>query len=120
MDEITYKDLTKEQLANLKERYVDSRVTGMSESELRDFVSEVLALQVLGTVGSQEEAEVWQEMKYYFEESFELHVKEVVQVKGGKQKHISVEKEQLQERLAILERRRKEDRNFHEDMWDDS
>ena len=50
----------------------------MSENELRKFVKEVLELQVRGTVGSEEEREVWKEMKDYFKDDFEKKIQEVV------------------------------------------
>ena len=48
---ISFKDLTKAQLDALKDLYIDSRVDSMSEIYLRNFVKEVLDLQVRGTIG---------------------------------------------------------------------
>ena len=80
---ISFKDLTKAQLDALKDLYIDSRVGSMSEIELRKFVKEVLELQVRGTVGNQEEKEVWKEMKEHFEENFEEKIKAVIKSKNS-------------------------------------
>ena len=70
-EEITFKDLNKHQLEVLKETYIKSRLEMMNESDLRKFVKEVLELQVNGTVGNEEEKEIWKEMKEYFKGDFE-------------------------------------------------
>ena len=69
--EITFKDLTTSQLNALKELFIESRVDSMTEESLRAFVKEVLELQVTGTVGNEEEKEVWKEMRDHFKNDFE-------------------------------------------------
>ena len=90
---ISFKDLTKAQLDALKDLYIDSRVDSMSEVDLRKFVREVLDLQVRGTVGNEEEREVWKEMKEHFEENFEEKVKAVIKTKGSEEVVIPPEEE---------------------------
>ena len=114
---ISFKDLTKAQLDALKDLYIDSRVGSMSEIELRKFVKEVLDLQVRGTVGNEEEREVWKEMKEHFEESFEEKIKAVIKAKGSEEVVIPPEEEEFKKRLEVLEQRKKEKNETNVDMW---
>ena len=114
---ITFKDLTKAQLDALKDLYIDSRVDSMSEVDLRKFVKEVLDLQVRGTVGNEEEREVWKEMKDHFEENFEEKIKAVIKAKGSEEVVIPPEEEVFKKRLEVLEQRKKEERETNVDMW---
>ena len=116
---MNYKDLTKGQLEALKDIYMDRRVKGMSDIELRKFVREVLELQVRGTVGNTEEREVWKEMKDYFEEDFENQINEVIKSNTLEEVSISPEQEEFQKRLKVLEQRKAEQSEKTEDMWDD-
>ena len=114
---ITFKDLTKAQLDALKDLYIDSRVDSMSEVDLRKFVKEVLDLQVRGTVGNEEEREVWKEMKDHFEENFEEKIKAVIKAKGSEEVVIPPEEEEFKKRLEVLEQRKKEESETNVDMW---
>ena len=117
--EINFKDLNKVQLDTLKDVYIESRLNAMSEIELRKFAREVLDLQVRGTVGNEEEREVWKEMKDHFQDDFEHKIKEVVKVKGSEDITIEPEKEDFLKRLELLEQRQKEESKTNEDMWGD-
>ena len=44
MEELTYKDLSGNELDTLKDMYISSRVDSMTESDLRKFVKEIIAL----------------------------------------------------------------------------
>ncbi|KGG13018.1 MULTISPECIES: DUF7326 family protein [Prochlorococcus] len=116
-EEISFKDLTKPQLDALKQIYIDIRVESMSETELRKFAKEVIDLQVSGTVGNEEEREVWKEMKEYFDDEFEGKVKEVVKVKGLEERDSSDEEIEFKKRLDALEKRKSEKDDSNEDMW---
>ncbi len=116
-EEISFKDLTKAQLNALKDLYIESRVKTMSEVDLRKLVKEVLELQVRGTVGNEEEREVWKEMKEHFDESFKQKIKDVIKAKGSEEISIPTEKEEFQKRLEVLEQRKKEESKTNEDMW---
>ena len=118
-EEISYKDLKNSQLENLKEIYIDSRIQAMSEEDLRKFTREVLDIQIKGTVGNEEEREVWKEMKTHFKESFEEKIKEVLKVKGSEEEEISPEQKELQKRLELVEKRKKEKEAEVQDMWED-
>ena len=64
-EEINFKDLSKPELDNLKDLYVENRLSKMTESDLRSFVKGAIEDQIKGTVGNEEEKEVWLEMKDY-------------------------------------------------------
>ena len=116
-EEISFKDLTKAQLDALKDLYVDSRVESMSEVDLKKFAKEVLDLQVSGTVGNQEEREVWKEMKEHFDGNFEKKIKEVINIKGSEEVVISPQEEEFKKRLELLKNRKQEESKTHSDMW---
>jgi len=115
-EEISFKDLSKAQLNALKDLYIDERVESMSEVELRKFAREVLELQVRGTVGNEEEREVWKEMREYFNENFVHKIKDVIKTKG-KEERIPTEEEEFQKRLQVLGQRKQEENKTNEDMW---
>ena len=119
--EITFKDLSKVQLDTLKEIYIESRLEKMSEVDLRSFTREVLALQVGGTVGNEEEKEIWKEMQEHFEDEFPEKIKEVKKIKGGQDVNFDddIEQEDFKKRLEILEQRSKEESKKNNDMWND-
>ncbi len=116
-EEISYKDLSRSQLDALKELYVNSRLSSMDVNELRKVVKDVLELQVTGTVGNQEEREVWKEMKEHFNEKFEEKIKEVITAKNSQDTNIDPEEKELQKRLDVLEKRKQEEKESNEDMW---
>ena len=116
-ENITFKDLSKGQLNALKSLYVNTRVESMSTDDLRKFVKEVLELQVAGTVGNEEEKEVWKEMKDFFNESFDQKIKEIATVKDSEALTISPEQQEFQKRLEAIEQRKNEEINSNQDMW---
>ncbi len=115
--EISFKDLSKGQLEMLKELYIESRVIAMSDDELRQFVKEVLDLQVKGTVGNEEEKEIWQEMEKHFNEEFEKTIKKVINEKKIEDITIDHEQEDFKQRLELLEQRKVEESKKSADMW---
>ena len=118
-EEISFKSLTNLQLDALKEIYIESRLTQMSEIELRKCAREVLELQVQGTVGNEEEKEVWKDMKSHFADDFLRKIKEVIKAKGSKEISLDNEQEDFKKRLELLEQRKQEESQKTEDMWDD-
>ncbi len=115
-DEINYKNLTKYQLQQLKGIYIESRINKMTHEELKNFVKEVLDLQVNGTVGGDEEREVWKEMKDHFKDDFEIKLQHVINTNKN-QEIINPEQEEFLERLKILENRKNEEKETNTDMW---
>ena len=117
--EITFKDLSKEQLSALKELYIESRIKTMTELELKSFAKDVLDLQIHGTVGNEEEREVWKEMNNHFNDTFHSKIQEVIKVKKSNQVNLDEEQEDIQKRLELLEQRKATKNTKAEDMWND-
>ena len=118
-EEISFKDLSRDELDDLKDIYVLSRINKMVESELRLFVKEVLEVQIKGTVGNQEEKEAWDEMKEHFDVDFAMKIKEVKKTAGLDNQGLSSEEKEFEKRLDILEARKKEKKESSTDMWED-
>ena len=72
-----YSDLSKKQLENLKEFYVQKKVESMSHQELKEYVREIISHQVSDTIGKEEEMEAWREMTNFFGEQFEMIILEL-------------------------------------------
>ena len=119
MEEITYKDLTDNELDAIKDMYISSRVNSMSEKDLRLFVREIIIDQVKGTVGNAEEKEVWDEIKEQFKEDLSQKILEVKErfSKKPKLESKSPEEVEFDKRLSLL-KQQKEDKSS-EDMWED-
>tara|TARA_Y100001968_G_scaffold328204_1_gene374912 strand:+ start:383 stop:736 length:354 start_codon:yes stop_codon:yes gene_type:complete len=117
MEELTYKDLSKVELDNLKDIYASSKVDSMTESDLRKFVKEIIIDQVKGTVGNAEEKEVWDEIKDHF--SVDLS-KKILEVKNKCNKNRQTELKSQEEiefdrRLGLLKQQQEEKQS--NDMW---
>ena len=119
MEELTYKDLSQTELDTLKDIYISSKVNSMTETELRDFVKEIIIDQVKGTVGNAEEREAWEEIKDYFSEDLSDKIIEVKD-KCNKNRHVelkSQEQIEFDRRLGLLKQQQEEKQS--KDMWDD-
>ena len=114
-EEINFKDLSKTELDNLKDLYVENRLSKMSESELRSFVKGSIEDQIKGTVGNEEEKEAWLEMKNHFKDSFDARIISVMN--SHREKSISPEQTELDQRIELLEKRKEEKDTKVEDMW---
>jgi len=114
---IIYSDLSKNQLQNLKEYYIQTKVNSMSNEELREFVLEIISHQINDTIGKEEEMEAWIEMSDFFGEKFEIIILEM-QTKykdDGNLQDIEVDPHKL--RQDLLQRNSIEKEKV--DMWDD-
>ena len=74
---IIYSDLSKKQLENLKELYIQKKVESMSQQELKEYVLEIISHQINDTIGKEEEMEAWREMSDFFGEQFEIIILEI-------------------------------------------
>ena len=74
---IIYSDLSKKQLENLKELYVQKKIESMSHQELKEYVKDIISHQVNDTIGKEEEMEAWREMSDFFGEQFEIIILEI-------------------------------------------
>ena len=117
MEELTYKDLSEKELDTLKDIYISSRVNSMTESDLREFVKEIIIDQIKGTVGNAEEREAWEEIKEHFSEDLS---KKIIEVKEKCNKNHKVEQKSQEEiefdrRLGLLKQQQEDDSS--KDMW---
>ena len=114
---IIYSDLSKKQLENLKELYIQKKVESMSHQELRQYVLEIISHQINDTIDKEEEMEAWREMSDFFGEQFEINILEI-QTKYIDEKNVTeTEIDTQKQRIELLERN-----NFDQekkDMWDD-
>ena len=114
---LIFSDLSKKQLENLKELYIQKKVESMSHQELKQYVLEIISHQINDTIGKEEEMEAWKEMSDFFGEQFEINILEI-QTKYIDDKNVSeTEIDSQKQRIELLERN-----NFDQekkDMWDD-
>ena len=114
---IIYSDLSKRQLENLKELYIQKKVESMSHQELKQYVLEIISHQINDTIGKEEEMEAWREMSDFFGEQFEIIILEI-QTKYVEDKNIlETEIDPLKQRIELLERNNLDQEKT--DMWDD-
>ena len=112
-----YSDLTKKQLENLKEFYIQKKVESMSNQELKQYVLEIISHQINNTIGKEEEIEAWGEISDFFGEQFETVILEIQKKFSEDQKIFETEIDPQKQRLELLERNNlaKEKK----DMWND-
>ena len=112
-----YSDLSKNQLENLKELYVQKKIESMDHQELKEYVKDIISHQINDTIDKEEEMEAWREMSDFFGEQFEIVIQEI-QIKYIDDKNVfETEIDSQKQRIELLERN-----NFdHEkkDMLDD-
>ena len=114
---IFYSDLSKKQLANLKELYVQKKVDSMSHQELKQYVLEIISHQINETIGNEEEMEAWREMTDFFGEQFEIIILEI-QKKYIDDKNVTEKEIDSQsKRIELLKKNNLEQEK--KDMWDD-
>ena len=114
---ILYSDLSKKQLENLKELYIQKKVESMSHQELKQYVLEIISHQINDTIGKEEEIEAWREMSDFFGEQFEIIILEIQTKYNEGTNVIETEIDSQKQRIELLERN-----NFDQekkDMWDD-
>ena len=114
---LIYSDLSKKQLENLKELYIQKKVESMSHQELKQYVREIISHQVNNTIGKEEEMEVWKEMSDFFGEQFEIVILEI-QTKYIDHKNVlETEIDSQKQRMELLEKSNLDKEKT--DMWDD-
>ena len=114
---IIYSDLSKKQLENLKELYVQKKIESMSHQELKEYVRDIISHQVNDTIDKEEEMEAWREMSDFFGEQFEINILEIQTKYIDDKNVIETEIDSQKQRIELLERN-----NFEQDkkdMWDD-
>ena len=114
---LVYSDLSKKQLENLKEIYIQKKVESMSHQELKQYVLEIISHQINDTIGKEEEMEAWREMSDFFGEQFEIIILEIQAKYVNDKNVIETEIDSQKQRIELLEKN-----NFDQekkDMWDD-
>ena len=112
-----YSDLTKKQLENLKEFYIQKKVESMSHQELKQYVLEIISHQINDTIGREEEIEAWREISDFFGEQFESIILEIQTKYSEDVNEIHEEIDPQKKRIELLERNNLDLKN--KDMWDD-
>ena len=114
---LIYSDLSKKQLENLKELFVQKKVESMSHQELKQYVQEIISHQINDTIDKEEEMEAWREMSDFFGEQFEIVIQEI-QIKYNNDKNVlETEIDSQKQRIELLERNTLD--QGKKDMWDD-
>ena len=114
---IIYSDLSKKQLENLKELYIQKKVESMSHQELKQYVLEIISHQINDTIGKEEEMEAWKEMSDFFGEQFEINILEIQTKYIDDKNLIETEIDSKKQRIELLERNNLDQEK--KDMWDD-
>ena len=114
---IIYTDLSKKQLENLKELYIQKKVESMSHEELKQYVLEIISHQINDTIGKEEEMEAWREMSDFFGEQFEINILEIQRKYIDEKNVIETEIDSQKQRIELLERNNLDQEK--KDMWDD-
>ena len=114
---IIYSDLSKKQLENLKELYIEKKIESMSHQELKQYVLEIISHQINDTIGKEEEIEAWREMSDFFGEQFEIIILEIQTKYIDDKNVIETEIDSQKQRIELLERNNLDQEK--KDMWDD-
>ena len=114
---ITYSDLSKKQLENLKELYIQKKVESMSHQELKEYVLEIISHQINDTIGKEEEMEAWREMSDFFGEQFEIIILEIQSKYIDDKNVLETEIDPQKQRIELLENSTLDQEKT--DMWDD-
>ena len=112
-----YSDLSKKQLENLKEFYIQKKIESMSNQELKQYVLEVISHQINNTIGKEEEIEAWREMSDFFGEQFEVIILELQTKYIDGKNALETEIDPQKQRVELIEKN-----NINQekkDMWDD-
>ena len=112
-----YSDLSKKQLENLKEFYIQKKVESMSHQELKQYVKEIISHEIIDTIDKEEEMEAWREMSEFFGDQFEIIILEIQTKYSDEEIYNNNAIDSQQQRIELLERN-----NFDQekkDMWDD-
>ena len=112
---IIYSDLSKKQLENLKELYIQKKVESMSHQELKQYVLEIISHQINATIDKEEEMEAWREMSEFFGEEFEIIILEIQTKYIEDNNEIATDSQK--QRIELLERNNLDQEK--KDMWDD-
>ena len=114
---LTYSDLSKKQLEELKEFYIQKKVESMSHQELKQYVLEIISHQINDTIDNEEEMEAWREMSDFFGKQFEIVILEIQTKFIDEKNALETEIDSQKERIELLEKNNLD--KDKTDMWDD-
>ena len=114
---IIYSDLSKKQLQLIKDFYIQQKVIGMSENELREFVLEIITHQINDTIGKEEEMEAWREMSDFFGDKFNEIILEIQNKYQDIETSMNFGEDTQKNRMDLLQRNTINQEK--KDMWDD-
>ena len=114
---LTYSDLSKKQLQQLKQIYIQKKVECMSHKELKEFVLEIISHQIFDTIGKEEEMEAWKEISSFYGEELENIIFEIQQKYPNYESLNNFEEDSKEHRLELLEKNNIE--KSKQDMWAD-
>ena len=114
---LIYSDLSKKQLENLKEFYVQKKIESMSHQELKQYVKEIISHQIKETIGKEEEMEAWREMSDFFGVQFEIIILDMQTKYVDENNYINNEIDSQKQRIELLEKNNLDQEK--KDMWDD-
>jgi len=116
-NKFNYSDFSRRELESLKEYYITEKVNSMNESDLRQFVKEVISHQIKNTIGDEEEKEAWEEIENFFKDKFEFILE------GIKNKFEAINKDSKVESKTeisnVREKGNDESKKEKIDMWMD-
>ena len=112
-----FSDLSKKQLENLKELYIQKKVESMSNQELKEYVLEIISHQINDTIDKEEELEAWREISDFFGDQFEMVIQDIQTKYIDDNNVLETELDSQKQRIKLLERNSLD--NEKEDMWDD-
>ena len=112
-----YSDLSKKQLENLKEFYIQKKVDSMSNQELKKYVLDIITHQIHDTIDKEEEMEAWREMSDFFREEFEITILEIQTKYNDDKNLIENEVDTQKQRMELIERNNLNQEK--QDMWND-
>ena len=114
---IIYSDLSRKQLENLKEFYIQKKVESMSFQELKQYVKEIISHQIKDTIDKEEEMEAWREMSEFFGDNFEIILLEIQTKYSDEENYINNALDSQKQRIELLEINNLDKEK--KDMWDD-
>ncbi len=112
-----YSDLSKKQLEELKEFYIQKKIESMSHQELKRYVLEIISHNIKDTIGKEEETEAWREMSDFFGEEFSIIILEIQTKFKNDNSVFDIEKDPQKQRQELLENNYLDKEK--KDMWND-
>jgi CO dehydrogenase/acetyl-CoA synthase beta subunit len=112
-----YSDLSKKQLENLKEFYIQKKVESMSHKELKEYVKDIISHQINDTIDREEEMEAWREMSIFFGDQFKVVIQEIQTKYIDQENVLETEIDSQKHRIELLEKNNLDQEK--KDMWDD-